>query len=56
MNYEDIETIEVSKEILDKISKMNTDKALTTPKATPALTAMVEAMKAEFILQIYGKQ
>ena len=61
MNYEDIESIEVSKEILDKLSKINTDKIkwdkiMTTPKATPALTAMVEAMKAKFTSQIYGKQ
>ena len=50
--YEKPCNTESAKQLQDKIAKMNTERAKQdqmwqTPKATPALTAMVEVMKAE---------
>lgn len=50
--YEKQRDSESAKQIQEKIAKMNMDRAKQdemwqTPKATPALTAMVEAMKTE---------
>ena len=50
--YEKQRDTESAKQIQERIAKMKMDretqdKMWQTPKATPALTAMVEAMKAE---------
>ena len=50
--YEKQRDVESVKQIQERIAKMKMDreaqdKMWQTPKATPALTAMVEAMKAE---------
>jgi hypothetical protein len=50
--YEKPSNVESVKQIQERIAKMNMDRAKQdqiwqTPKATPALTAMIETMKAE---------